>query len=116
MKRPEYHPKGWGYELWIHNDEKYCGKLLFFEKGKGCSYHYHKIKHETFYLQSGKLLLTFGSTDEMETSRELLLTPGDSFEITPGLRHRMLAIEDSELFEFSTEHFEDDSYRVVKGD
>ena len=32
--KPEYHPKGWGYELWIHNDEKYCGKLLFFEKGK----------------------------------------------------------------------------------
>lgn len=27
VKKPEYHPKGWGYELWIHNDAKYCGKL-----------------------------------------------------------------------------------------
>ena len=25
-------------------------------------------------------------------------------------------VEDSELFEFSTQHFEDDSYRAVKGD
>ena len=22
--------KNWGYELWIHNDEQYCGKLLVF--------------------------------------------------------------------------------------
>jgi hypothetical protein len=28
----------------------------------------------------------------------------------------MEALEDSELFEFSTEHFETDSYRLIKGD
>ena len=54
--KPKYHKKGWGYELWIHNDTDYCGKLLFFEKGKRCSFHYHKKKTETFYLQSGKCL------------------------------------------------------------
>jgi len=32
------------------------------------------------------------------------------------LRHQMLALEDSELFEFSTQHFEDDSYRIIRGD
>ena len=48
-------PKGWGYEKWIVNNEKYCGKLLFFEKGKKCSWHYHKLKHETFYLHSGRI-------------------------------------------------------------
>ena len=47
---------------------------------------------------------------------ETLLTPGDAFEIPRGRRHQMTALEDSELFEFSTEHFEDDSYRVEKGD
>ena len=50
-------PKGWGYEKWIVNTEEYCGKLLFFNKGKRCSWHYHKIKDETFYLQSGSILL-----------------------------------------------------------
>ena len=43
--------------MWIHNDADYCGKLLFFEKGKRCSYHYHKLKTETFYLQDGKMLI-----------------------------------------------------------
>ncbi|BCU98886.1 MAG: hypothetical protein CM15mV24_1110 [Bellamyvirus sp.] len=47
-------PKGWGYEKWIVNTEEYCGKLLFFNEGKRCSWHYHKLKDETFYLQSGK--------------------------------------------------------------
>jgi len=28
----------------------------------------------------------------------------------------MLAIEDTELFEFSTQHFDDDSNRVIPGD
>jgi hypothetical protein len=32
------------------------------------------------------------------------------------MRHQMFAIEDTELFEFSTEHFEDDSYRIKPGD
>ena len=27
-------PKGWGYEKWIVNKEEYCGKILFFVKGK----------------------------------------------------------------------------------
>ena len=114
--KPEYHKKGWGYELWIHNDEKYCGKLLFFEKGKKCSYHYHKIKVETFYLQSGKMLIKHGMIDDMDVAFETLLTPGDVFEIPLGRRHQMIALEDSELFEFSTQHFEDDSYRIEKGD
>ena len=45
--------KGWGYERWIVNCEEYCGKLLFFEKDKKCSWHYHVLKDEVFYLQSG---------------------------------------------------------------
>lgn len=36
--KPEYHAKGWGYELWIHNDEEYCGKLLFFKEGRDVPY------------------------------------------------------------------------------
>ena len=37
----KYVPKGWGYENWIANCEKYCGKLLFIAKDKQCSWHYH---------------------------------------------------------------------------
>jgi len=108
--------KGWGWERWIVNKPQYCGKLLFFEKGKKCSFHYHILKDETFYLQSGKLILRYSDGDSLEEAEEIVLEPGDKFYIYPGLRHQMEAIEDSELFEFSTEHFDSDSYRVQRGD
>ena len=47
---------------------------------------------------------------------ETLLTPGDSFEVPVNTPHRLTALEDSELFEFSTKHYEEDSHRIVKGD
>jgi mannose-6-phosphate isomerase-like protein (cupin superfamily) len=108
--------KGWGYEKWIVNGELYCGKLLFFNAGKRCSWHYHKIKDETFYLQSGLISLYHGFTDDLSDCQITLLEPGDKFYIPVGMRHQMIALDDSELFEFSTQHFDSDSYRVIKGD
>jgi quercetin dioxygenase-like cupin family protein len=108
--------KGWGYELWIVNKKEYCGKLLYFEKGKRCSWHHHKIKDEVFYLQSGKMIVKFSDDEGLEDAQEMLLQPGQNFYVYPGLKHQMIALEDSELFEFSTEHFDEDSYRIVKGD
>ena len=118
--KPEFHEKGWGHELWICNSEKYCGKLLFFKEGKKCSYHYHKLKDEVFYLQSGKIIVRYNvDSDEFkgdDSWNRMVLRPGDTFHVKPGMRHQMEALEDSELFEFSTQHFESDSYRVIKGD
>lgn len=107
-------PKGWGFEKWIVNNEEYCGKLLYFIKDKKCSFHYHKLKDETFYVQSGKILLRYSETDTPDN--EVVLGKGDKFHIYRGLRHQMIALEDTELFEFSTQHFDEDSYRVFKGD
>ena len=111
-----YIKKGWGFERWIVNKPEYCGKLLFFEKGKRCSWHKHIIKDEIFYLQSGKLLVKFSEYDDIKKADEIVLEPGQNFYIYPGLRHQMIALEDTELFEFSTQHFESDSYRLQKGD
>ena len=114
-------PKGWGFEKWIVNCDKYCGKLLYFVKGKKCSWHYHKIKDEVFYIQSGKILVRYSDEDIMYKhgilmADEIILGPGDNFHIPTGLRHQMEALEDTELFEFSTQHFDSDSYRIQKGD
>ncbi len=108
--------KGWGHELWIVNKDEYCGKLLFFKAGKCCSWHYHVLKDETFYLQSGEIIISHSEGDDCLSSDRTLLKPGESFHVKRGLRHQMYAIKDSELFEFSTQHFDSDSYRVVKGD
>jgi quercetin dioxygenase-like cupin family protein len=109
-------PKGWGFEKWIVNSEEYCGKLLYFVKGKKCSWHFHKLKDEVFYLQSGKILLKYYDEDDIALAHELILNKGDKFHVYRGLRHQMIALEDTELFEFSTQHFDEDSYRVIKGD
>ena len=109
--------KGWGHELWIANSNNYCGKLLFFNEGKRCSIHYHRIKDETFYLQSGKLVLNIWNVDDgLHVEKTMELLPGSSYHLPPGTIHQMVALEDSELFEFSTEHVDSDSYRIAKGD
>ena len=108
--------KGWGFERWIVNNEKYCGKLLFFNKGKRCSWHYHKIKDEVFYIQSGKIRVLYSDNDDIDKAEETILNAGDNFHVYVGLRHQMIALEDTELFEFSTQHFDEDSHRIIKGD
>lgn len=108
--------KGWGFEKWIVNNEKYCGKVLYFVKDKKCSFHYHKIKDETFFIQSGSIILKYSSSDNIKDANTIVLNRGDIFHVYPGLRHQMIALEDTELIEFSTEHFEEDSYRIEKGD
>jgi quercetin dioxygenase-like cupin family protein len=117
--KPERHQKGWGHEDWIINTEKYCGKLLYFNKGKRFSVHYHKLKDETFYLESGKLQVFLADSPEDYDAgniTEHTMNPGDIFHIWPGRVHQVIALEDTKLFEFSTQHFDEDSYRIIKGD
>jgi len=114
-------PKGWGFEKWIVNCEEYCGKLLYFVKGKKCSWHFHKLKDEVFYVQSGRILVRYSENDLIFkdgqlVAEEVILGPGDNFHVYRGLRHQMEALEDTELYEFSTQHFDSDSYRIQKGD
>ena len=62
------------------------------------------------------MIVKYGDTDNLEEANEVVLNPGDNFHIYVGLRHQMIALEDSELFEFSTQHFDSDSHRIEKGD
>ena len=60
--------------------------------------------------------MKYSDGDDIEKAHELILEPGQNFHVYRGLRHRMIALEDSELFEFSTQHFDSDSHRIQKGD
>ena len=44
-----------------------------------------------------------------------VLERGDKFHVPIGMKHRMY-MEDTELFEFSSEHFDEDSNRIIPGD
>jgi mannose-6-phosphate isomerase-like protein (cupin superfamily) len=109
-------PKGWGREVWIANNDLYCGKILEIQKGKRCSLHYHKLKTESFYLRSGRLRVRIKASPDATEIEEFELSEGDCMDIAPGLVHQMEAIEDAELFEFSTQHFNSDSHRLERGD
>ena len=74
------------------------------------------MKDEVFYLQSGKLVVKYSDQDDLEAAESIVLNPGENFHVYRGLRHQMMALEDSELFEFSTQHFDSDSHRILKGD
>ena len=108
--------KGWGYEEVLINTELYCSKILHLNLGKCLSWHYHNIKDETFYVENGIVDLYYGWKDDFDKAEVVRLHPGDTFNIPTGLRHRLKGIENSRVFEFSTEHFEDDSIRIIKGD
>ncbi len=85
-------------------------------KGRKCSWHFHEVKDEVLYVQSGRVVLSYSNQDSIVDADEIVLERGDSFRIRPNLRHQMSALEDSEIFEISTTHFDDDSIRILKGD
>lgn len=109
-------PKGWGYEEVLINTPLYCAKILHMNMDKMLSWHYHNIKDETFYVENGKVKVLFGWTDDIEKADAVVLSAGDTFHVPTGLRHRIIGLENSRVFEFSTQHFDEDSIRVIKGD
>ena len=106
--------KTWGSEEWIVNSPKYCGKLLRIKKDNSTSWHFHKLKDEVMYVHTGKVLIKHGYDEDINhfSTKEVILFSGESFHIPTGLIHKIIALEETELFEFSTEHFDSDSYRL----
>ena len=97
--------KPWGHELiWAHTD-RYVGKILHVRAGESLSLQYHRVKDETIMVLSGRLLLVYFAEGQEPRSREL--TPREPFHIEPGLRHRMIAIEDTDVLEVSTPELDD---------
>lgn len=113
--KPKYVEKAWGSELWIHNDEDYCGKILQFNKGAKFSMHFHILKKETWYVSKGKLIMAWINPDTANRM-EIIISEGDTIEVERGIPHQLEALEDSHVFEVSTQHYDEDSYRVEKGD
>ena len=108
-------PKGWGEEIIIENNEMYCGKILRFKANCKFSMHYHLIKDETWYVNEGKFLYRWIDTETAEL-HEVKLKKGDVVRQRVGQPHQLFALTDGEVFEVSTQHFDEDSYRVFAGD
>jgi len=108
-------PKGWGKEVIFVNNDEYCGKLLCFEKDKKFSMHYHIKKKETWYVSKGSFILIWVETNTGTTYTEYLKV-GDVITNERGEPHQLIALEEAEVFEVSTKHYDEDSFRMWKGD
>lgn len=113
VKRVE---KPWGYELIFAQTKDYVGKVLHIQKGHRLSLQYHQVKEETILVSRGKMLFVIEEADG--TMQEHVLEPGEAHHILAGRKHRMVALEDCDVFEVSTPHLEDvvrleDSYGRV---
>lgn len=105
--------KVWGRELWIINLPYYCGKMLEVHQGHHTSMHFHGVKHETMFCVEGAFRIDFIDGQGNVVSRAL--RQGDSIVIPPMLPHSIHGIAEFNLmFEFSTEHRDEDSIRVGK--
>jgi quercetin dioxygenase-like cupin family protein len=77
---------------------------LHIKKGESLSYQYHRVKDETIRLLSGAMNMDL-DTDGVKS--KVSLKPGDCLHIVPGMKHRMIAIEDSDVLEVSTPELDD---------
>jgi mannose-6-phosphate isomerase-like protein (cupin superfamily) len=84
-------------------DEGYCGKFIFMFKGQRCPEHYHKKKHETFFVLKGKIL--------MEVNGEkIILNEGDVLRMDRYNSHTFKALKNSLIIEVSQPSIKNDNF------
>jgi mannose-6-phosphate isomerase len=99
-------PKPWGHEtIWAHSD-RYVGKILHITAGHELSVQYHNRKDETVYLLSGRIVYRVQQPGE-DGLDDMQLKIGESFRITPGTIHQMVALTDCDVLEVSTPEVDD---------
>jgi mannose-6-phosphate isomerase len=97
-------PKPWGHEtIWAQSD-RYVGKILHINAGHELSVQYHNKKDETVHLLSGEIVYRVKNGDTLE---DIQLKVGESFRITPGIVHQMVAVTDCDVLEVSTPEVDD---------
>jgi mannose-6-phosphate isomerase-like protein (cupin superfamily) len=109
--------KGWGYELIWATNEKYCGKIMVFEKvGAKFSMHFHREKDETWFVNNGKFIVRWIDTEKAQIFQKEL-NEGDTWHNPPLQPHQLEAvIANSSVTEVSTPDSVEDNYRIIPGD
>src|SRR5437660_12069259 len=97
--------KPWGYELRWAITDRYAAKVLHINKGEALSLQYHERKDEYQYVVRGTVEIELGEHDGALTRYRM--SAGETLHIRPGTRHRLTAIEDTDIFEVSTPEVDD---------
>jgi mannose-6-phosphate isomerase-like protein (cupin superfamily) len=107
--------KGWGHELIWATNEKYCGKLLKFNKGAKFSMHFHAEKDESWYVLDGLFMIKFIETKDASV-HDVTLKAGEVWRNRPLQPHQVICLEEGTIIEVSTPDSVQDNYRVLPGD
>jgi mannose-6-phosphate isomerase len=97
--------KPWGYELLWAWGSRYAAKILHIEAGRRLSLQLHRVKEETLLLVRGRLVMELEGPDGGMERHEAL--PGRVFQIPPGRKHRLAALETCDVLEASSPELED---------
>jgi quercetin dioxygenase-like cupin family protein len=109
--------KGWGREVILESNDKYCMKVLQFDKAGGTSsMHFHVEKDETWTILSGKIKVELMDLEDASVE-ELIIEERGVIRIKPMTPHKVTALEDgTSIMECSSFDSPSDNYRVFPGD
>jgi len=109
--------KGWGFEIVFANNDKYCGKLLVFDKaGAKTSLVFHKEKAKSWFINAGRFKVTFIDVGTGEI-KQTELGEGQTADFGPLGPHQIEALADnSMIFEVGTADYVEDRFRLSPGD
>lgn len=124
---PHLVSKPWGYEQWLCDGIRmpYALKKILFRSGNRSSLQVHEFKKETNHVISGTGILVIGTTvfpcrdyldgkisddtvnQYLQDLVEIPLESGMTFDVTPGIIHRVIATTDLIFVEASTSELDD---------
>ena len=109
--------KGWGFEIIFANNDKYCGKLLVFERaGAKTSLVFHKEKRKSWFVNAGKFKVKYIDVATGEV-KEAILEEGKTADFAELGPHQIEALApNSIIFEVGTGDYIEDRFRLAPGD
>ncbi len=109
--------KGWGFEIIFANNDKYCGKLLVFERvGAKTSLVFHKEKRKSWFVNAGKFKVTYIDVTTGEV-KEAVLEEGKTADFAELGPHQVESlVANSIIFEVGTADYVEDRFRLAPGD
>lgn len=109
--------KGWGFEIIFANNDRYCGKLLVFERaGAKTSLVFHKEKRKSWFVNAGKFRVKYIDVATGEV-KEAVLEEGKTADFAELGPHQIEALTpNSIIFEAGTADYVEDRFRLAPGD
>jgi mannose-6-phosphate isomerase-like protein (cupin superfamily) len=98
--------KVWGSTLELFTKNNVSIHRIEINKNSCCSKHYHKHKHNIFFVEKGKLLIKHWQND-YDLIDETILVDGEMCSIPPMHYHQFIALEDTIAYEIYYVELED---------